>query len=395
MVLAGVDFPPDIRVEKEARALRAAGHDVIVLCSSLRGRPVEDEWQGVHIRRYGEPRGTLKGLVALERAFLGRDDHWRRIVARAIPELELDALHVHDLPVLRSALAAAHAAGIPGVADLHENFPVAIAQLREHQSFPRSLLRFVDLRAQWERHELAGVCASTATIVVVEEAADRLAARGVRREQVVVVGNTEDVDGFAALRGEPVERPSKFVVLYAGAFGGRHRGLDTLVDAMPQVLEQEPDAVLMLVGDGPERPTLEQQARELGVARSVRFEGWQPFERMPAYMAVANVCVVPHRSTPHTESTIPHKLFQYMLAGKAVVVSDCAPLRRVVEASGAGEVFAAGDAHDLARALMALRNPSAAERAGMAGRAAVLEQHNWERSSRPLVELYARLGRNG
>jgi glycosyltransferase involved in cell wall biosynthesis len=395
MVLAGVDFPPDVRVEKEARALRAVGHDVVVLCSSLRGLPAEDEWEGVRIRRYHDPRGVLKGLVALERALLGRDDHWRRIVLRAIRELDLDVLHVHDLPVLRSALAAASAAGIPCVADLHENFPAAIAQLRQHQTFPRSLLRFVDSPARWEHHELTAVSGATAVIVVVEEAADRLAARGVPREHLIVVGNTEDVDSFAALRGKPVERSGDFVVLYAGAFGGRHRGLDTLVDAMPELLEHAPEAVLMMVGDGPERKALERRVRELGVAGSVRFEGWQPFERMPAYMAAADVCVVPHRSTPHTESTIPHKLFQYMLAGRPVVVSDCAPLRRVVEKSRAGEVFAAGDAHDLVRALLRLRVAEVAERAGTAGRTAVLEHHNWERSSRALLEVYARLDRRG
>lgn len=391
MVLAGVDFPPDIRVEKEARALRDAGHEVVVLCSRLGDRPADDEWEGTRVRRYSEPSAPLKALTSLERSLLGRDHRWRRIVSREIDELALDALHVHDLPVLLSALAAARAAGIPCVADLHENFPAAIAQLRLHQPFPRNLLSLVDSSARWERHELAAVRLATATIVVVEEAADRLAARGVSRERLIVVGNTEDVESFAALRGEPVSPPGRFVVLYAGAFGGRHRGLDTLVEAMPDVLAAEPEAVLVLVGDGPERKSLERRADELGLDGHVRFDGWQPFERIPSYIEAADVCVVPHRSTPHTETTMPHKLFQYMLVGRPVVVSDCAPLRRVVDDAEAGEIFHAGDPHDLARAIVRLLDPHERARAGAAGRAAAVDRHNWQRSSRDLVELYARL----
>ncbi len=391
MVLAGVDFPPDIRVEKEARALRDAGHDVVVLCSRLRDRPTEDEWEGIRVRRYAEPPAPIKALTALQRSLLGRDRRWRRLVADAIDELGLEVVHVHDLPVLLSALDAARGAGVPCIADLHENFPAAIAQLRLHQPFPRSLLRHVDSAARWQRHELDAVRSATATIVVVEEAAERLAARGAPRERLVVVGNTEDVDAFAALRGEPVTRPGPFVVLYAGAFGGRHRGLDTLVESMPEVLAAEPDAVLLLVGDGPERARLERRADELGLNGHVRFDGWQPFERIPSYIEAADVCVVPHRSTPHTETTMPHKLFQYMLVGRPVVVSDCAPLRRVVADAGAGEIFEPGDPHDLARAILRLRDPGERFRAGAAGHAAVVERHNWRRSSRELVELYARL----
>jgi glycosyltransferase involved in cell wall biosynthesis len=302
-----------------------------------------------------------------------------------IDELELDVLHVHDLPVLGSALEAAR---IPVVADLHENFPAAIGQLRQHQPFPRSILRFVDSPSRWERHERSGVGRADATVVVVEEAADRLATRGLARERITVVGNEEDVMVFEGLKGEPVERPGSFVVLYAGAFGGRHRGLDTLVDAMSDVIAEEPGAVLSLVGDGAERVYLESRA-----PAGVHFEGWQPFERIPAYISASDVCVVPHRSTPHTETTVPHKLFQYMLMGKPVVVSSCAPLRRIVEEVGAGEVFVAGDERDLARAILRLRDPEVAARAGAAGRRAVLEGGlNWERSARALVALYTRLG---
>src|SRR5207237_4486829 len=123
---------------------------------------------------------------------------------------------------------------------------------------------------RWERHETTAVREAAATLVVVEEAAERVAARGAPRNRLVVVGNTEDVERFTSLRGEPVERTGSFVILYTGAFGGAHRGLDTLVDAMPDVLAAEPGAALVLVGDGPDRASLQNRAAQLGVAAAVR-----------------------------------------------------------------------------------------------------------------------------
>ena len=42
----------------------------------------------------------------------------------------------------------------------------------------------------------------------------------------------------------------------------------------------------------------------------------------------ADLCCVPHNSNPHTDSTIPHKLFQYMIAKRPILVSSSAPLQR-------------------------------------------------------------------
>lgn len=50
MVLADVDFPPDIRVEKEARSLISAGHRVILLCPRTGDRPTVKTRNGIEIR---------------------------------------------------------------------------------------------------------------------------------------------------------------------------------------------------------------------------------------------------------------------------------------------------------------------------------------------------------
>ena len=98
---------------------------------------------------------------------------------------------------------------------------------------------------------------------------------------------------------------------------------------------------------------------------------------MPSYIAASAVCLVPHLANPHTEATIPHKLFQYMLMGKPVVVSSCRPLRRIVEETGAGLVYASGDSADLAKTVVQLRDPNLCRQLGAAGRRAASGRYSW------------------
>jgi glycosyltransferase involved in cell wall biosynthesis len=73
-------------------------------------------------------------------------------------------------------------------------------------------------------------------------------------------------------------------------------GLDTVIDAMPRVLERHPDVTLVLVGDGGERKLLEQRAETLSVSHAVRFVGAVEHERAVDYLRLADVFVRPSRS---------------------------------------------------------------------------------------------------
>jgi glycosyltransferase involved in cell wall biosynthesis len=110
-----------------------------------------------------------------------------------------------------------------------------------------------------------------------------------------------------------------------------------------------------------------------------------------AVTAAADVGVIPSRKTAQSNSTIPNKLFDYMAAGLAVLTSDTAPCSRIVRETGAGEVFRAGDAADLAAAVRRLADPAVRRIAGEAGRRAVLEQYNWERDAAVLLDVVERV----
>ena len=101
---------------------------------------------------------------------------------------------------------------------------------------------------------------------------------------------------------------------------------------------------------------------------------------------------MPHRKHAHTDATIPHKLFQYMLASRPVIVSNCRPLARIIEETGAGLVFESGNVSELAGRIAELvNNPGLREEMGSRGRAAAAAKYNWETEGYKLVALYDKL----
>jgi glycosyltransferase involved in cell wall biosynthesis len=69
----------------------------------------------------------------------------------------------------------------------------------------------------------------------------------------------------------------------------------------------------------------------------------------------------------------------------------CKPLRRVVEETGSGLIFHAGNSDSLARAVVQLKDEGLRRQSGEAGRRAVLEKYNWARTSRELLRVYEQL----
>jgi phosphatidylinositol alpha-1,6-mannosyltransferase len=76
----------------------------------------------------------------------------------------------------------------------------------------------------------------------------------------------------------------------------RRKGQDTLVRAWPAVLRERPDAVLLLVGDGPDRRRLERLVRSTGVGENVVLAGSVPSSEVPAYMDAGDVFAMPCRT---------------------------------------------------------------------------------------------------
>ena len=249
---------------------------------------------------------------------------------------------------------------------------------------------------RWARYEREILEEVDAIVVVVEESKERLVSLGLPAERIYVVPNTASTDRERIpIDGDIVERyRGYFVITYIGGFAS-HRGLDTVIRAMPAARERAPEARLLLVGDRNEsyRRYLAGLAADSGCGDAVEMTGWQPFEKIWSYIEASDVCLVPHARNPHTDTTIPHKIFQYMMLGKPVLVSDCPPMARVMTDSGGGLVFRHDDPADFAEKVERLHGDADLRtKVSAAGREAFLDRYNWEATSGELIRLYEELG---
>lgn len=388
-------FPPDIRVEKEARSLLKAGHEVYLLCMKTPSLSDINIFNGINlIRRNFYPESSLirKIMILLQRITFTNHKLVFQI-QRFVDENSIEALHIHDLPMVKSALIVGKKKRIPVIADLHENYPDAIQFYLSGAGFKS---RFLNGIKRWKKYENYCLNRVNHVIVVVDEAKERITSNyNIPKDKVTIVSNTEDVDYFESfnLNQDLINSyKSYFTITYIGGFGP-HRGLDVPIKAMPILKEKIPNIRLLMVGDGIGiiKQELEKLSASLGVSQSVEFTGWQPFELMPSYIALSDICLVPHHSNPHTDSTIPHKLFQYMLMGKPVVVSTCKPLARIVNETKSGLVFESGNSNDFARVCFELRDEKKRKQLGENGKQAVLKKYNWNETGKELVRVYDKI----
>ena len=87
----------------------------------------------------------------------------------------------------------------------------------------------------------------------------------------------------------------KKVIVSVGRLVHR-KGQDVLIEAMPTIIEQVPQAHLLMIGEGPYRSYLETRAKSLGIQESVTFIGRIQYADLPEYICVGDIFVMPSRS---------------------------------------------------------------------------------------------------
>jgi len=110
---------------------------------------------------------------------------------------------------------------------------------------------------------------------------------------------------------------SSQIVLYSGNLG-KKQGLELLLQAAKH-LSSEPDVVFLVLGEGVEKQTLIEQAKELDL-HNIRFDSLQPYEDLPALMALADVHLVIQKKGA-ADAVLPSKLTTILAAGGYALIT--------------------------------------------------------------------------
>ena len=222
--------------------------------------------------------------------------------------------------------------------------------------------------------------------------------KGVPAEKITLLPNGVDPAMFdPASDGDGIRKKlkleDKFVVVYAGAIGLAN-DLDLLLEAAEE-LKTEPSICFLIVGDGKERKRLEAEAGSRRL-ENLLFAGAQPKREMRRFLASADACVAVLQNIPMFRMTYPNKVFDYMAAGRPVVLAIDGVIRDVVEKARAGVCSPPGDAKSLAQSVRFLASHrEESEAMSRNGRSFVEKHFNRTRQATQFVNLLRELAIQG
>jgi glycosyltransferase involved in cell wall biosynthesis len=377
------------RVGKQTRSLARGGHLVHLISRNDLRQPRTERTGWMTVRRLPSVRNAwLNRLINLPFFF---NPVWFYCIWRAARDAHADYILVRDLPLALTAVWVGKLLRKPVVYDMAEVYP----------EFLRD--RFLFERTSWTDYvvknprvadiiERAILKRADKIIVVSEESWLRCRRFGVDEKRLVLVGNTPD--DFEAISA-PQQMPACFTpfrdspkLLFVGILLW-DRGVGEAVRAMPAILKAHPNAMLVIAGDGSERPRIEQAIAEAGVERNVVLLGWQDHKTLPPLYAYSDIGLLPFLPGNHVKITLANKLFDYMAARLPIVASDLPPMRRILEETKAGTLFEPGDSGALAQVVIdLLGDPSRRRALGENGHRAAASKYRWSEDERRLLEAF-------
>ena len=312
---AAITDPGGTRHHELALYLAEHGHRVTIIASPvsyLTGKsthtvPVDSGHTGIRIVRPPVYSG-------LHRSFFHRvinfitfmlSSFWAGLRVR-----EVDLVWGTSPPIFQglTALALARLKGVPflfEVRDLWPAFAVAVGVLDN-----KLLIQASEWLERFLYHHADRMVVNSPGFI--QHVLDRGA------PQVDLVPNGADAtmfeptdDGAAFRRMHQLE--GRFVAIYAGAHG-MSNDLDVVLEAAGQ-LRDVANLAIVLLGDGKEKPGLQQRAEEMGL-KNLHFIAPVPKTDMPLALAAADVCIAILKPIEMYKTVYPNKVFDYMAAGR-------------------------------------------------------------------------------
>ena len=202
----------------------------------------------------------------------------------------------------------------------------------------------------------------------------------------------EEVDRLRARSGGPQMRESLGLtgckVIGMVSRLSPEKGAHHLLAAMAELVARVPTVKLLIIGDGPQRESLREQAAELDIERHIVWTGRLLHGEAMVHLAFADVVVVPSQC----DEGFGLSAIEAMAFGKPVVASNAGGLREVVSDGQDGMLAPVGNPGELANAIVTILTDDALrDRMGRAARKNVEERFSLERFAERHRQLYGEL----
>lgn len=348
------------------RQLKKAGIDIFVVQFKGRGgiHTIKDSFDGIPVYRIPFP---LWGLYLI------------KLLMREKP----DIIHCQHVSATITCFLPAKILKIPHIYEAH-SFWVAEAEMLGHK---KGIFFYRDKIGEDYvlRH-------GDKIIVMSETMRQEFIKRGAPEEKLHLIYPSTDLEQFSAMNVKNVDiggvNNEDLVVLYTGNFQP-WQGVDILLDAIPYVVTEIPNAKFVIIG-GKENEIDEKKEKIGGYRDNVIFLGRQLYELMPSFMTKADVLVIP-RPESQVNWTTPRKMGEYLAMGKAVVATDVGDHRRILVDNNCG-IVTEPNAKGFAEGLIeVLKDGELKRKLGNNARDVAYELFNWDRAIEKTMNIYRSL----
>jgi glycosyltransferase involved in cell wall biosynthesis len=294
----------------------------------------------------------------------------RKELARWIHDLGADVLLCHGYKANLVGRPAARLAGVPIVA-VSRGWTGESFKVRWYDRIDRFFLHRVDV-----------------VVCVSEGQATKVRATGVETHRIRVIRNAARADAFRnpdlAIRRRLealLPQPGGLIILAAGRLSP-DKGFHILIDAVPTVLAQVPEARFLICGNGPQRAELERQVRAAGLAGVVIFAGFR--EDLDLWTPNADLFVL-----PSFNEGLPNVLLEAHASGVPVVATAVGGTPELVAPGETGRLVPPGDRAALAAGIVSmLADDEGRRQMGHAARIRVRDHFTFAVQAQAYLELF-------
>jgi glycosyltransferase involved in cell wall biosynthesis len=205
----------------------------------------------------------------------------------------------------------------------------------------------------------------------------------------VVSPNAADLDAFILDDAKAIQLRQKLnindkvVIGYVGAFVHWH-GIDWFVDMIVDKLKDNPEIVLLLIGDGVSYQAINERVIQAGVESQVILTGRINHEEVSTYLSAMDFGILPDSNNYGS----PMKLFEFMAMEKGMVAPDFTPIAEVVKDNETSWLFPANDRQACIDKTLALVSDKAAQqRVGKKARAYIETERQWKHNAAQIIGL--------
>jgi len=289
----------------------------------------------------------------------------RMRLGRHLREQRIDVAHAFDFYANLTLLPSAHLAGIPVVIGSQRQLGDLLTPMQSRAQL--MMFRWCD----------AVVCNSSA-------AAQRLIHQGLQADKINVIWNGLGPEAFAAAAPAFPRRPGWLRVGMIARMNSTSKNHSLLLRAAARLQDRVPNVEFVMVGDGPLRPPLEQQAASLGLGSRVQFLGDR--RDIPAILASLDLTVLPSDS-----ESLSNAVIESMAAGVPAIASRVGGNPELLTPER-GMLVPAGEESGLAEAMLVLlQNDALRVQMGQNCRRFALENFTIEQMRRKHEQLYMQL----